>query len=111
MRLKGKNCYKVIKWEKLAANDTRVTFLKKNTSRGCLLLPQGYIHVLEYMTIIFKHLFLLKSLCESKPNFMWSLLEFCKNGLGHMAKMTVMPIYEGHPISSNNDLTKQNPFL
>ena len=40
----------------------------------------------------------LKPLCQSKPNFMWTLLgkgerNKCINGPGHMTKMAAMPIY------------------
>ena len=44
----GEICGKVREWEKLAANDqidTRLMFVKKITSGGCLPLPRGYIHV------------------------------------------------------------------
>ena len=55
---------------------------------------RGAIYMYMYMTIIFKHLFLLNY--KSKPNFMWSLLckmFFCKNRIGHMIEMAARPIY------------------
>ena len=39
---------------------------------GCLPLPRGYIDVYDHH---FQRSFSLKPLGQSKPNFMWSLLE------------------------------------
>ena len=75
VHLKGKNCYKVIKWENLQQM-TRLTedlCLKKRLPQVVVCPRPGAIYM--YMTIFFLHLFSLKPLGQSRPNFKWSLLD------------------------------------
>ena len=66
-------------------------------------LPRGYIHVYDhsFQTSLKPH-------GQSKPNFMWSLLgkrehKFCKTGLGNIAKMAAMPIYDQSLYKSSSE--------
>ena len=52
--------------------DRRFMFMeKKMSSVGCLFPPLGYIHVYDHNI---ETIFSLKSLGQSKPNFMWSMV-------------------------------------
>ena len=39
------------------------------------------------------------------------LAKICTNCTGHMTKMAAMPLYEGHPICSDNDPINKTFFL
>ena len=65
VRLNWKNCYKVIRWEKLAANDQinrRFIFWKKFWPQGVVCPCPRAIYM--YVTIVFKHIFLLNPLAN-----------------------------------------------
>ena len=52
--------------------DRRFMFMKKKMSSGvCLLLPMGFIHVYDHNIQTSSS---LKSLGQSKANFMWSIV-------------------------------------
>ena len=46
-------------------------FMKKNVPRGLSALPRGYIHIYDYNIQTSTS---LKSLGQSKPNLMWSIV-------------------------------------
>ena len=75
--------------------DRRFMFIEKMPSWDCLPLPLplGYIHVYDHNIQTSAS---LKSLGQSKPNFMWSTvrkglrgMKVNINGQGHMAKMAI----------------------
>ena len=75
MHLNGKNRKMSFNGSKLVRNepmDRIVMFMKILWAQGgCLTLPQGYIHVYDQNIQTSSS---LKPLCQSKPNFMWSIL-------------------------------------
>ena len=65
--------------------------------RGFLPMSRGYVNEHGH----YSQTSCLKPLGQSKPNFMWNLLERggkYKNGLSHMTKMAGMPIIWSEPI-------------
>ena len=87
--LEWENYYKVIKWEKLAANNQikrRITFiLRKNMTLKVFCPCLGDIYM--YMTIIFKHLFLWSHLANQSHILCGTFMgkgnvNFVKNGHG-----------------------------
>ena len=51
--------------------DRRFMFMKIMSSGGCLSLLRGYIHVYDNNIQTSSS---LKQFCQSKPNFMWSIV-------------------------------------
>ena len=76
------NAYKV-------KNQTQ-NVLKFSDQKSDLFLKKSEIHVYNHY---YQTYCSLKSLGQSKPNFMWSLLGSLEKKLGHLTKMAAMLIY------------------